>query len=565
MTQDSEEVFELRVQNVGKIKQEEFQTLINSHGIMDAQSVKKRPSWDYAFIKFDSSEKMSDAQQKLSSIDATAGGQLQVEVSEGLDSRKRPYSGGQSRGGRRNKKAIVESENREQWQLLNDRTVPLWEMPYEQQCEQKQNSISQLIQQQPEFKDCVISDIIQSPSNAREHYRTKCEFSIGKDVNDHNCVGFMLGDYKNGRRFVSDASQCPHVCKYSIKISSATLQFINTKPHLPVYCRDTNRGFWRNLIVRSHQCGQQIMVILMLSQREVSVEDAEIFALMKEYCEYLLELTENVKTVQYTINDNMHCALTGDMPLITLHGDGYVYDSLRNLSVEDQSSQKAINFRISPMAFYQSNAITCELLYKAVGDIIVQKQVHGKKTVILDLCCGTGTIGIVMSQLSNVKHIYGIELCEPAIQDAEHNATLNNVRDKVTYICGPVEDTIEKLLDQVDIDPETDQVIAILDPPRAGVHKKVIKAIKQCKYIQSVIYVSCNPSAAKQNWLHLTQPMWRLSKSSNRTQKYPEVRSDQFVMESAQAVDMFPQTSHVELVLSFTRLSDCQSGKPDMK
>ncbi|KAJ3052904.1 tRNA methyltransferase 2 [Rhizophlyctis rosea] len=158
-----------------------------------------------------------------------------------------------------------------------------------------------------------------------------------------------------------------------------------------------------------------------------------------------------------------------------------------------------------------------------------------KNVVLLDLCCGTGTIGITMA--SKVKRVIGVEMVKAAIDDAKFNATLNGVNN-VEYYCGKVEDVIQKVLSTVE---DEDEVVAVLDPPRAGVHADVIKAVRNRLDVKRIVFVSCDANAAFQNFVDLMRP------ESNKFKHRP------FRMTRLQPVDLFPHTKHCELVVEFTR------------
>ena len=107
------------------------------------------------------------------------------------------------------------------------------------------------------------------------------------------------------------------------------------------------------------------------------------------------------------------------------------------------------------------------------------------KSVVLDLCCGTGTIGILMAK--HAKKVYGIELGEAAVADAIHNAKTNQV-DNIEFICAKVEDALENVLTKLEPD---DDVVVILDPPRNGVHNNVVDTLRKQLRINRLLYVAC--------------------------------------------------------------------------
>jgi len=159
-----------------------------------------------------------------------------------------------------------------------------------------------------------------------------------------------------------------------------------------------------------------------------------------------------------------------------------------------------------------------------------------RNTILLDICCGTGTIGITLA--NRVKHVIGVEISADAVEDAIANAKINNVMN-ARFHCGKAEDVLQLIT--YDIPPE-DDVVAVLDPPRAGICMDVIRLIRQCTNITRLVYVSCNPSGATQNVIELTRQSTRL------------VRGPPFRLMEARPVDLFPHTDHCELIMRFERL-----------
>lgn len=151
------------------------------------------------------------------------------------------------------------------------------------------------------------------------------------------------------------------------------------------------------------------------------------------------------------------------------------------------------------MAFFQVNSACTELLYQECADWIglnPQPEEEEKKKVVLDLCCGTGTIGLCLAK--QAKWIYGVEMVASAVQDAQHNAQLNQV-ENATYLCAKVEDAMSKVLGELKQNEEG-ELVGILDPPRAGLHSKVIQAIRKHSALRRLVYIACDARAASQNW-----------------------------------------------------------------
>ncbi|CAG8791151.1 15536_t:CDS:2, partial [Racocetra persica] len=158
----------------------------------------------------------------------------------------------------------------------------------------------------------------------------------------------------------------------------------------------------------------------------------------------------------------------------------------------------------------------------------------------IDMCCGTGTIGIALSKsLGNkIDKVIGIELCEEAVEDAKFNAKLNGISNS-EYILGPVEKNLKTLYSYKNADAGT--AVAIVDPPRAGVHKNVIKALRECKAIDYFLYVSCDCNLATQNFIDLCRPT---------TNNFPGIP---FKPARAVGIDLFPHAKQVELLIEFHR------------
>ncbi|XP_078403074.1 tRNA (uracil-5-)-methyltransferase homolog B isoform X2 [Cetorhinus maximus] len=153
-----------------------------------------------------------------------------------------------------------------------------------------------------------------------------------------------------------------------------------------------------------------------------------------------------------------------------------------------------LTFRISPDAFFQVNTEGAEVLYQTVRDLI---RADGDY-IVLDVCCGTGAVGLTVCQ--GAARVIGIELIDQAVEDAQYNAMLNDYR--------------------------------------------VVRAIRNCEQIRRLVYISCKPEGeAMRNFVELCCP----------PDQQKKLFGDPFAPTLAVPVDMFPHTSHCELVLLFER------------
>lgn len=173
-------------------------------------------------------------------------------------------------------------------------------------------------------------------------------------------------------------------------------------------------------------------------------------------------------------------------------------------------------YQVSKKSFFQVNSKITEQLYNEVKEII--KERHSKN--VLDLYCGTGTIGIYISE--EVNKVLGIESCKEAILDAKKNVELNKVTN-CTYQLGKVEDLTKEITNEYDT--------AIIDPPRNGLNKKVVDKLLEITP-NTLIYISCDPVT--------------LARDLN-------LLKEKYNIDYIRPYNMFPRTYHVENLVLLTK------------
>jgi 23S rRNA (uracil1939-C5)-methyltransferase len=176
------------------------------------------------------------------------------------------------------------------------------------------------------------------------------------------------------------------------------------------------------------------------------------------------------------------------------------------------------HFSISASSFFQTNVVQAEKLYGVVKDFGEFKSTD----VVFDLYSGTGSIAIFISDL--VKEVVGIESVESAIRDAEKNALANGITN-CRFLLGDLKDRLTKDTSWMSAHPKPD--VLVIDPPRNGMHPKVVEEILTLAP-ERIVYVSCNPATQARDVELLCTEKYRLIK--------------------LQPVDMFPHTFHIENV-----------------
>jgi tRNA/tmRNA/rRNA uracil-C5-methylase (TrmA/RlmC/RlmD family) len=172
-------------------------------------------------------------------------------------------------------------------------------------------------------------------------------------------------------------------------------------------------------------------------------------------------------------------------------------------------------------------------------------------SALADVCCGTGTIGLVCAPY--FARVVGVELAVDAVADARHNAELNNLSACATFVCSKAEAAMGDILTSAEkgsmggASSEVRRLVAVVDPPRAGLNPAVIKALRTCRALKRIVYVSCNPTGSFiEDALKLCAPQEGARKSS-------WARGPYFTLKLARPVDLFPHTPHTEVVALFER------------
>ncbi|XP_054630367.1 tRNA (uracil-5-)-methyltransferase homolog A isoform X1 [Dunckerocampus dactyliophorus] len=537
------EIFKVEIQNLPRfIGFNDMKKFLAKHGL-NPHKVKLFSR--FAFVTFKNEEDRDKAMKMVHGMQ-WKGHVLSVRLAKPKADpiqRKRKQEEGEGAGGQPpSKRAEGEEEEELSVQIANVVT-PLWNVPYEEQLKRKEQEAVAVLQRLAKEigstnkammpwlfdmkgkhnKMCCPLETIR-PSPTQTNYRNKCEFlvSMGADGEDKT-VGFRLGKYKGGSCAVVGPADACHVSAEAKKVAHEFQKFIRSTPYT-VYSPETYEGHWKQLTVRTTRTKQAMAMAFFNPQKLEETELDVLKSSMKKYFTDGEGKDSGITSFYFVREGQRQSPNAEDLPCELVVGDGCIYEELLGLK-----------FRISPHSFFQVNTAGAEVLYSAVGEWAQLDQ----DSTVLDVCCGTGTIGISLAK--RVKKVIGIELCQAAVEDAKVNTKLNGLTN-VEFHCGKAEDVFPNIVSAL-VSPN---ITAIVDPPRAGLHSKVILAIRRAEHLKRLIYVACNAKAAMNNFIDLCRA------PSNRVHGAP------FRPVRAMAVDMFPQTMHFEMVLLFEREGNSQ-------
>lgn len=368
---------------------------------------------------------------------------------------------------------------------------------------------------------CELRPIIGSPIT--EGYRNKCEFSIGKTLEGEIMVGNRLSSYASGCISVASVDDLKMPTE-KMKLAAKLLTNFVIESGLQPFSSETYEGVFRNFTIRQNQQGDGLMLIIGVYPQELNDEGKEKF--QKDFVEFFTEgegKSLNATSLYYEEIEKRQSGQKTNF-IKHLYGATHIFENLLGLK-----------FRISPCSFFQANSSAAEKLYQLAIDLAEVKE----DTTLLDICCGTGTIGLCFAK--HCKHVYGMEIIPEAIEDAKENAKENDIKN-ASFAAGNADDLIFSMVKQANLGVG-DYIVAIVDPPRAGLQTKSIQQLRNNEKIKRLVYISCSPAQALKNFVDLC-------KNCSKTMK-----GDPFVPKVAVPVDLFPHTPHCELVVLFERIS----------
>ncbi len=364
---------------------------------------------------------------------------------------------------------------------------------YSKQLEIKQSYITNL------FADLIenfseIYPIIPSPQITET--RNKMEFSFYETLTQKG-LGLMA---KGKPRKIIPLEECLLIDQEMFSYLKATQDWWNLT-QIEAFFPPKNIGFLCSLTIRKSQKTQETMIILTTMAPNEKYNKETVLSL----CDYLI----NNKLIPNSFIWNIKYASKGSVTQFDqkcLLGNNFITEQLK------LSSKHIGNFTIYPDSFFQPNTLQAENILKT----ILKFGNPNKTDTLLDLYCGVGSIGIMLSQF--FQYVLGVEIIPSAVKSAKENILRNHINNMQVIL-----DDVKNIHKYLKSFPNT----VVVDPPRCGLHPKVKEIL--IKFLpKKIIYISCNP---KTQYLDITFLL------------------KNYFIKKIQPIDQFPHSNHLENVV----------------
>ena len=378
------------------------------------------------------------------------------------------------------------------WQIL----------PYSEQLKHKQIEVENNLRRIGKVELSEITPILGSAKTT--FYRNKLEFTFSnrrwrtyeemleeKEFDTMNAVGFHIPGMFDK---VLDINKCWLQDDIQNQIRNE-IRLYALKNNLSFFDLRIQEGFLRTMMVRTTSTGELMIILVFFHEDKTERE---------KLLQHIADKFPQITSLLYVINSKANDTIT-DQEVITFKGNDAIFEEMEGL-----------RFKIGPKSFYQTNSEQAYELYKITRNFA---ELTGDE-LVYDLYTGTGTIANFVSK--NARKVLGIEYVPEAIEDAKVNSALNGIENTL-FFAGDMKNVLTEEFIATHGKPD----VIITDPPRAGMHEDVIKAILLAEP-KRIVYVSCN-SATQARDLALLEEKYRVT--------------------AVQPVDMFPHTHHVENVV----------------
>jgi len=366
-------------------------------------------------------------------------------------------------------------------------------LKYESQLKYKKLMVEEVMRKIAGLPDIEISDVLASEDVY--NYRNKIiePFSVyGNKI--------ITGFFKRKSHEVFEVDENILNSKLGNRIIKELKEILN-KNKISVYNEITHKGLLRNVMIRTNS-NNEAMLVLIINSNKITEN-------IKNLLFRLREKIEEIKSIYISLNSKKTNTVIGEKNIF-IYGEESIKENLNG-----------IEFHISPTSFFQINVKQAKRLY----DIAINFFDNIDDKYIVDAYSGTGTIGMIMAK--KAKKVYAIEIVKSASEDGEKTAKENGI-ENIEFINGPVE---KELVNLINANKRIDTII--FDPPRKGLEPSIIDKVAELN-LKEVVYISCNPST-------FARDVKLFSEKG-------------YILKKLQAVDMFPQTSHIETVALLSKL-----------
>ena len=375
-------------------------------------------------------------------------------------------------------------------------------MNYQQQLKFKQEKVFNNIRRIGGVEDFVMKPIMGMEElcikgheeNGPFHYRNKAQFPVGRDKEGRIISGFYAGR-THSIISVNDCLLGTGVNKTVMDIIKMYMTLEGVKPYDEV----THKGVVRHVLIREGKHTGEVMVCIIINGDKLPQVDRLVEQLLK---------VSGMTDISLNINKEKNNVILGDK-IIKLYGPGYIEDYIGD-----------VKFRISPLSFFQVNPVQTEKLYSKAMEYA---KLTGSETV-WDLYCGIGSISLFLAK--NARKVIGVEIVEPAVEDAKVNARINNI-ENVDFISGAAEDVVPEYFQKHKGEPECNLDVMVRRPPRKGCDEKLLNTMVLMAP-KRIVYVSCDSATLARDIKWLSDKGYKLVEAT--------------------PCDMFGQSVHVETV-----------------
>ena len=383
------------------------------------------------------------------------------------------------------------------------------ELSYERQLKFKRdkviNNLIRLGGFEREFLESIEEPIMGMKDDCFR-YRNKAQFPVGYDKEGNLIAGFYAGRTHN----IMPIDDCMIGAYENKSILQAILEWMK-RYGISAYDEVMHKGVVRHVLIRKGFASGELMVCLVIN--------ADTLPKGKELIDRLLSVAK-IQSISYSINKEKTNVIMGN-GYKTLYGSDTITDSIGNLE-----------FKISPLSFYQVNPVQTRMLYEKA---LEYADLGGSETV-WDLYCGIGTISLFLAKKAG--HVYGVEIVPQAIEDAKENAKINKLNNTDFYV-GKAEEVIDRLWEKNKDSKEgtdgyrmTHPDVIVVDPPRKGCDELCLSTILKMSP-DRIVYVSCDSATLARDLRLLCD--------------------NGYVLKSFTPCDMFPHTVHCEVAVSMSR------------